>query len=70
MLSVYKSFHQRVKYDQQRNCILENFTGLGIKIFMKPSKTQNRFQIDFKQPKSGLQTASLFIYELKKSVFF
>jgi len=30
MLSVYKSFHQTVKYGRQRNHILQDFTGLEI----------------------------------------
>jgi len=30
MLSVYKSFHQMVKYAQQRNHILQDLTGLEI----------------------------------------
>jgi len=30
MLSVYKSFHQTVKYDQQKYHILEGITGLEI----------------------------------------
>jgi len=30
MLSVYDSFHQAVKYGQQRNHILQDLTGLEI----------------------------------------
>jgi len=30
MLSVYQSFHQTVQYDQQRNQILQDLTGLEI----------------------------------------
>ena len=30
MLSVYKSFHQMVKYGRQRNHILQNLTGVEI----------------------------------------
>jgi len=32
MLSVYKSFHQTVKYGQQRNHILQDLTGLQFKV--------------------------------------
>jgi len=30
MLSVFESFHQTVKYVWQRNCILQDLTGLEI----------------------------------------
>jgi len=55
MLRVYKSFHQTVKYGQQRNPVLQDLTGLEIKISMKVSKTKNRFQTGFQPAKSGLQ---------------
>jgi len=54
MWSVYKSFHQTVKYGQQRNRILQDLTGLEIKISMKASKTKNWFDTGFQQPKTGL----------------
>src|SRR6218665_1049233 len=54
-LSVYKSFHQPVKYGRQRNHILQDSTGLEISISMKASKTKNRFRTGFQQPKSGLK---------------
>jgi len=47
MLSVYKSFHQKVKYDRQRNHILQDLTGLLISISMKASKIENLFQTGF-----------------------
>jgi len=43
MLSFYKHFHQTVKYGCQRNHILQDLTGLEIRISMKTSKTENRF---------------------------
>jgi len=49
MLSVYKSFHQTVKHGRQRSHILQDLTGLEIKISMKASKAC------FQQPKSDLQ---------------
>jgi len=49
MLSVYKSCHQPIKYGQQRNHILQDLTGLEIKISMKASKTKNWFQTGFQQ---------------------
>jgi len=55
MLSVYKSFLQMVKYGQQRNHTLQDLTGLENKIYLKASKTENRFQTGFQQPKFGLQ---------------
>ena len=39
LLSAYKSFHQMIEYGHQRNHILQNFTGLEIKISTKASKT-------------------------------
>jgi len=42
MLSVYKSFHQTVKYIRQRNHILQDLTELEIQISIKASKTENR----------------------------
>ena len=33
MLSVYKSFHQTVKYGRKRNLILQDLTGLEIQIY-------------------------------------
>ena len=54
MLSVYKSWHQTVKYGHQRNHILQDLTGLEIKISMKARKTENRFVSAFQQPKTGL----------------
>ena len=53
MLSVYKSFHQSVKYGRQRNHILQVLTGLEVKISVKASKTQNLFETSFQQPKIG-----------------
>src|SRR6218665_1105552 len=55
MLSVYKSYHQTVKYGKQRNCILQDLTRLEIQISKKVSKTENLFETVFQQPKSGLQ---------------
>jgi len=54
MLSVYKSFHQIVKYAHQRNQILQYLTGLESYISMKASKIKNQFDIGFQQPKIGL----------------
>jgi len=45
-----------VKYDRQTNHILQDFTGLEIKISTKARKTRNRFQTGFQQLKSGLKT--------------
>jgi len=59
MSSVYESFHQTVKYGWQRNHILQDLTGLEIKIFMKASKTENQFQTDFQQPKFGLRKKNI-----------
>jgi len=38
MLSVYKCFHQTIKYGCQRNHVSQDLTGLEIKIFMKALK--------------------------------
>jgi len=54
MLGVYKSFHQTVKYGWQRNHILQDSTGLEIKISMTVSKTENRVQTGFQQQKTSL----------------
>ena len=43
MLSVYKSFHQMVKYGRQRNHILQDLTELEISISLKASKNENPF---------------------------
>jgi len=51
MLGIYKSFRQTFKYGRQGNHILQDFTGLEILISMKASKTENRFQTGFQQPK-------------------
>jgi len=69
MLSVYKSFHQTVKYGHQRNHILQYLTGLETLISMKGSKTENRFSTTESQlakktvltesPESGKHTGSL-----------
>ena len=50
MLSVYKSFHQTVKYWKQRNDILHDLTGLEIQISMKTSKTENLLETGFQRP--------------------
>jgi|SRR6218665_2609909 len=55
MLSVYKSYHQTLKYGPPKNQIVQELTGLEIQISMKASKTKNWFQTGFQQPKSGLQ---------------
>jgi len=55
MLSVYKSHRHMVKYGRQRNHILQDLTELEMQIPMKASKTENRFETGFQQPKSGLQ---------------
>ena len=54
MLIVYKTSHQMVKYGLQRYHILQDLIGLEIEISMKASKTENRFQTGFQQPKTGL----------------
>jgi len=54
MLSVYETFHQMVKHGRQINQILQDLTGLKIKISMKASETENQFETAFQQPKSGL----------------
>jgi len=61
MLSVYESFHQTVKYGWQRNHILQDLTGLEIKISMKASQTEDWFQTSFQQPKSSLKKADINI---------
>src|SRR6218665_2262749 len=50
MLSVYKSYHQTVKYGRQRNHILQDLNGLEIQISTTASKLKNQFE----QLKSGL----------------
>ena len=50
-----ESFHQKAKCGPQRDHILQDLIGLEISISMKASKTENRFQTSFQQPKSGLQ---------------
>jgi len=47
LFSVYESFHQTVKYDRQRNQILQDLTGLEIKFCMKASKIENLFPTGF-----------------------
>jgi len=42
LLSIYKSFHQTVKYGRQRNHILQDLTGLEPEISMKASQTKTR----------------------------
>jgi len=37
----------------QRNHILQDLTGLEIEIYMKASKTENRVETGFQQPKTG-----------------
>ena len=44
-LSVYKSYHQMIKYGQQRNHILQDLTGLEIQISVKASKSENLVNI-------------------------
>jgi len=53
VLSVYKSCPQTVKYGYQRNHILQDLTGLEIKISMKASKMENRFETGFQSPKTS-----------------
>jgi len=55
MLIVYESFHQTVKYGQQGDHILQDLTGLEIKISMKASKSESQFKTGFPKPKFGLQ---------------
>jgi len=38
-----KFFHQTVKFDRQRNYIVQDLTGLEIEISMKASKAKNQF---------------------------
>jgi len=47
MLSCLQKFSLNEKYGWQRNCILQDFTGLEILISMKANKTKNRFQTGF-----------------------
>jgi len=47
MFECLQKFHQIVKYGWQRNHILQDLTGLEIKISMKASKTQNWFETGF-----------------------
>ena len=55
MLSVWKSYHQMVKYGQQRNQILQDLNGHEIQISMKASKNEKRFETGYQQPKSGFK---------------
>src|SRR6218665_354939 len=50
-LSVYKSFHQAVKYGHQRNHILQDLTRLKPYISMKARKTENHFETGFDNQK-------------------
>ena len=43
MLSVYENFHETLKHARQGYHILQDLTGPEIEIFMKASKTENRF---------------------------
>jgi len=61
MLSVYKSFHQTVKYGWQRNHILQDLTGPEILIYMKASKTKNRCE-------TGLQKSGINVHQLALAV--
>jgi len=61
MLSVYKSYHQTVKYGRQRNQILQDLTLLEIQISVKASKTENRFETSFQQPNKKTVLKSLNI---------
>jgi len=51
MLSVYKGFHQTVKYGRQRNHILQDLIGLETYISLKASEL-----------KTGFQSTSLSLY--------
>ena len=57
--SIYKSFHKTVKYDHQRDHILKDLTVLELKVPMKASKTKNRFETGFEQPKTSLPNRSV-----------
>jgi len=59
MLSVYKCFHQMVKFGQQRNHISQD-----LKISMKASKTKSRFQTSFEQLRSSFEQAGINIPNL------
>jgi len=64
MLSVYKSFHETVKYGRQRNHILQDWTGLETKISTKASKTENWLGTGFQQPKTSLSKNGINIPSL------
>ena len=61
MLSVYKSFHEMVKYGCQRNQILQDLTGLETEISMKAGKSENRFETSFQKPKTGVPKTGINI---------
>ena len=50
MLNAYNSFHQTVKYGNQRNPILQDLTWIEIKFLRRLVKLKT----DFQQPQTGL----------------
>jgi len=66
LLSIYKRCHQAVKYGRQRNHMLQDLTGLKVKISMKASKAENRFETDFQQLKTGLPKQPVLLTSLRQ----